>query len=145
MQAKRIQVGETNSGAGGFITTAIGPPTTPREENNFNNIWFSVSVEPQNAGANAQGTWVLFLLRENATIPAFTDVVINGEAHNANIIACGAWSASNEAPFNSGAMTLKSSRTLQAGDTLVIESIVTGITAGLASNRVMICAHVTRK
>ncbi len=145
MQAKRIQVNEGNDGVAGTTSVSMTAPVDPREEVNFHNIWASVSVEPQDAGANCQGTWLLFLIRENATVPAFTDVVVNGETNNNSIIACGVYSASNESPFNSGPIHPSTSRTLQAGDRLGIQSIVTGITAGLASNRVMICAHTTRK
>ena len=113
---KRIQVQEGNFGAGGQIATGLATPTDPREEMNFHNIWGSVSVEPQDAGANCQGTWLLVLLRENATLITFTDVVVNGEAHNAIIIACGVFSASNESPFNSGPIHPETSRTLQPGD-----------------------------
>ncbi len=145
MQAKRINVGETNNGAGAQTAASLIAPTDPREEVNMHNIWGSVSVEPQDTDANAQGTWFLFLLRENATLPTLTDVVVNGEVHNAVIIACGVWSASNQSPYNSGPIHPETSRTLSPGDTLTLISIVTGITAGLASNRVMLCAHVTRK
>ncbi len=145
MQAKRIQVNENNSGVGGQTFATLVAPTDPREEINFHNIWGSVSEEPQNADANAQGTWILFILRENATTPVFTDSVINAETNNGIIIACGVWSASNQTPFNSGPIHPETSRTLQAGDNLVLACTVTGITAGLVSNRVMLCAHTTRK
>ncbi len=145
MQAKRINVFESNDGAGGTTIVTLIVPTDPREEVNFHNIWGSVSVEPQDAGANCQGTWLLMLIRENQTIPTMTDAVVNGETNNATIIACGVFSASNESPYNSGAIHPETSRTLQPGDSLILQSVVTGITAGLASNRVMLCAHVTRK
>ncbi len=144
MQAKRIQVAEVNTGVGANVNVTLAVPTEPREEVNFHNIWGSVSCEPQNAGANAQGTWALFILRENATFPTLTDVVVNGETHNISIMACGCWSASNESPFNIS-VNPKTSRTLQAGDRLVLTSVSTGITAGLVSSRVMLCAHTTRK
>ncbi len=145
MQAKRIQIGEANRTAGQQVTATFVVPTDPREEVNFHNIWASVSVEPQDAGANCQGTWVLMVARENTTIPTLTDAVINGETNNAIIIACGVFSASNESTFNSGPIHPQSSRTLQAGDQLVILAVITGITAGAASTRVMLCAHTTRK
>ncbi len=145
MQAKRIQVFEGNDGAGGNTFTFLEAPTEPREEINFHNIWASVSVEPQDAAANCQGTWVLMINRENSIVANLTDVIVNNETNNADIIACGVYSASNETPYNSGAINPKTSRTLQAGDQLVIYCGVTGITAGLASVRVMICAHTTRK
>ncbi len=145
MQAKRIQVAEGNDGVAGKTDVVLTVPTDPREEVNFHNIWGSVTVEPQDAAANCQGTWVLMILRENATQPTLTDVVINGESNNAVIIACGVFSASNEFPYTSPPINPKTSRTLQAGDQLVLSSVITGITAGLASNRVMLCAHTTRK
>ncbi len=144
MQAKRIHVNESNDGVGGTTEAVLTTPTTPREEVNYHNIWGSVSVEPQDAAANAQGTWILFHLRENATSPTLTDVVIQGESNNAIIIACGVWSASNETPYNT-MFQIKTSRNLLPGASLRLQSVVTGITAGLCSNRVMLCAHVTRK
>ena len=143
-QAKRIQVNESNDGVSGVTNVELLVPTDPREEVNFHNIWGSVAIEPQDAGSNAQGTWALMLIRENATPPTLTDVVVNGETTNAIIIACGVWAASNETPYNTS-IHPSTSRTLQPGDKLILSSIVTGITAGLASNRVMLCAHVTRK
>ncbi len=145
MQAKRIQVNEVNTGVNGNVIVALNVPVSPREEVNFHNIWGSVSVEPQDAGANCQGTWVLYILRENQTQVGFSDTVINGELFNKEFIACGVYSASNESPYNSGPIHPATSRTLNAGDALELESITTGVTAGLCSNRVMLCAHVTRK
>jgi len=145
MQAKRIQVAESNDGVGGVTNAILAAPTDIREEINFHNIWGSVAVEPQDAGANCQGTWVLLINRENATIFTAIDTTINNETLNSIIIACGVFAASNESPYNSGAIHPATSRTLQAGDELVLHSVITGITAGLASNRVMLCAHTTRK
>ncbi len=145
MQAKRIQIAESNDGVGAQTTAILEVPTDPRQEVNMHNIWWSVSSEPQDAAANAQGTWLLYIIKENTTGPVFTDVVVNGESRNAEIIALGIFSTSNESPYNSGPLQIKSSRTLQAGDKLAMTVITTGITAGLASNRVCLSAHVTRK
>ncbi len=144
MQAKRIQVNENNVTAGGQVNVSLETPVDPREETNFHNIWGSVSVEPQNGDANAQGTWALLLMREGATTPTLTDVVVNGEVNNAIIVACGVWSASNQSPYNTS-FHPATSRTLQAGDKMTLICIVTGITVGSASTRVMLCSHVTRK
>jgi len=145
MQAKRIQVNESNIGAGGQVVVALLTPTDPREEINFHNIWASASCEPQDTDANAQGTWVLLLLPENMVGINFTDAVLNGETGNATIIACGIWSASNQTPWNSGPIHPETSRTLRPGDQLILTCHVEGLTAGLASTRVMLCAHTTRK
>ncbi len=144
-QAKRIQVNEVNTGVGGNTSVQLIVPTDPREEVNFHNIWGSVSVEPQNADANCQGTWVLYILRENQVNIGYTDAVVNGELFSAVIIACGVYSASNQSPYNSGPIHPSTSRNLMPGDALILQSITTGVTAGLCSNRVMLCAHTTRK
>ncbi len=145
MQAKRIAVNEQNLGAGGQVEAGLLTPVDPREEVNFHNIWIGASAEPQNAGANAQGTWVLYLRRENAGSVTFTDAVINTETHNPIIIACGVWSTSNESAWSLVPTQMKTSRTLSPGDQLTMSCIATGVTAGLVSLRVMICAHTTRK
>ena len=145
MQAKRIQVNESNLGAGSSVTVVLAVPSDPREEVNFHNIWAGVSVEPQDAAANCQGTWVLYILRGNTTAVTATDANINNEIFNTVIIGCGVFSAANESPWTSEPIHPSTSRTLQAGDSLALVCTVTGITAGLASARVMLCAHTTRK
>ena len=144
MQAKRIQVNETNTGAGGSLTVQLLVPSSPREAVNFHNIWGSVSSEPQDADANSQGTWVLFILRATQVFPVYTDTVINGESTNAEIIACGVYSSSNQSPWTSEAIHPSTSRTLNPGDSLNLQIVNAGITAGLASIRAMLCAHTTR-
>ncbi len=144
MQAKRIVVAEETDSVGGKTSLGITAPTDPRTETNFHNIWGSISIEPENADANAQGTWVLYVLRENATDPTFTDVVVNGETNNSIMIAFGVWSATNQTPFNIS-IHPETSRTLQPGDQIALQSHVTGISAGAVSQRVMLSANVTRK
>ena len=144
MQAKRIQVNESNDGVGAGTRAAITVPLEPREQVNMHNIWFSVSAEPQDAAANSQGTWVLFTAESTESIPVFTDANVQLENSNNNIIACGVYSASNETPYNFSGH-IKTSRNINPGGSLVIELVTTGITAGLSSNRVMLCAHTVRK
>ena len=145
MQAKRIQVNEANTGAGVQVEVLLQVPAEPREEVNFHNIWIGVTCEPVNADANAQGTWVLIAMLDSITaVPTFTDVILNLEASNVKIIACGVWSASNQSPFNYSTQ-IKTSRNIPAGGRLVLVSNSTGISAGQVSNRVMLCAHTVRK
>jgi len=146
MQAKRIQVNEANVGVAGKVDVVLDVPSDPREEVNFHNIWIGASCEPQDAAANCQGTWVLFMQNDpTAVIPTFSDGFTGSEQYNGLIIACGVFSASNESPWTLEPTTVKTSRTLQAGGRLVLQLVTTGITAGLSSNRVMLCAHTTRK
>jgi len=144
MQAKRAQVNEQNVGAGSATGVFLSVPTDPREEVNFHNIWAHISVEPQDAGANCQGTWVVWVRRENAPSIIFTDTIVNTEVNNAVIIAMGVFSASNESVYNN-TVQIKTSRTLMPGDQLGLSTTITGITAGLASTRNMLMAHTTRK
>ncbi len=145
MQAKRIQVLEIDRLVNQQVDVELEAPLEPREEINFHNIWGSVTVEVEDAGANCQGTWVLFILRENVANPIWTDSVVNLETNNVRMIACGVFSASNEAPFTKDEIHPSTSRTLNAGDKLILSCHITGITAGEASVRCMICAHTTRK
>ncbi len=145
MQAKRIQVLEGNLGVNAQVVVQLLVPDDPREEVNFHNIWASASCEPETAGANCQGTWVLQLLRAGQSQVVYSDANTILEARNPDIIACGVFSASNETPWNSGAINPKTSRTLNPKDSLRMVCCVTGITADLASTRVMLCAHTTRK
>ena len=145
MQSKRIQVNEINLGAAGRVDVVLNVPSSPRESVNFHNIWIGATCEPQNAGANCQGSWILFFMRDPAAgIPAFTDVFMNLETLNATIVACGVFSASNESVWTLPPTQIKTSRTLEAGGRLILQCIVTGITAGLASTRVSLCAHTVR-
>ncbi len=146
MQAKRIQVNEGNDVASGFTTVSLQVPTEPREQVNFHNIWIGVTVEPVTAGANCQGTWVLYV-EPNVGVGdfAFTDSVLNLETRNVDIIACGVFSASNESPFSMIPVQIKTSRNINPNGRLVLNSTITGITVDSASNRVMLCAHTTRK
>ena len=144
MQAKRIFVIHSDVLIDVKVDAFLEAPTEPRTETNYHNIWGSLSVEPELVDANSHGQWVLYVLKENLTSIIPSIAVLNNETNNPYIIACGLWAASNQTPFN---ITIhpETSRTLQAGDKLVLTTIVEGITAGLSSIEVMLCAHVTRQ
>ncbi len=144
MQAKRIQVAESDIGVS-FHEVSLDAPVDPREDINYHNIWGGVTVEPTTAGANSQGTWVLFVRKIGQISVNFNDANINGETQNAFIIACGVWSAANEMPFNGAPIHPETSRTLNAGDSLVLQVSQTGITTGTSSVKTVLCAHTTRK
>ncbi len=144
MQAKRVQINEQNLGAGGQVDVELIVPDSPREQINFHNIWIGATVEPQNAGANCQGTWLLWNRRKDVTAITFTDAEMNTEDQLANIVACGVYSASNESVWTLPPTQVKTSRNLNAGDRLVLSIVCTGITAGLASIRGILCAHTVR-
>ncbi len=145
MQAKRIQVKSETKGAGGQTNVQLVVPTSPREEINFHNIWGSVSVEPEVSGANGNGWWVLHKIHASQAVPTFTVSVVNNETHNANIIACGTFVSSNEGPFTSDAINPKTSRTLEAGDNLILSVFVNGVSSGNVRINAILCSHTMRK
>ncbi len=145
MQAKRIQVNETNASAGNGINVILDVPLSPREAVNFHNIWIGATAEPQDADANNQGTWVLMSIDDpTVAIPTFLDALVNLESHNARIIACGVYSASNQSPWTLPPTQIKTSRTLPAGGRLIMQLLATGVTVGQVSVRAMLCAHTVR-
>ncbi len=146
MQAKRMQeLSNTLDGVTPQRSVFFTVPTDVREEANFHNIWISFGLEPTTAGANANGIWVLWK-KQNITAadPVWSTANINAETFNNMVIACGAWVASNETPYNF--MTqLKTSRNLMPNETLVLSINQQGLTAGASQITALICAHVTRK
>ncbi len=145
MQAKRIDVAHADVAVGAQATVFIQAPTDPREEINFHNIWASFNTECENADANAQGNWVLYMIKNPAdAIPNFSNAFINTEVINFDIIACGAWGSSNQTP-ETIEIHPTTSRNLPAGGRLLLSVHVHGLTAGLVSIQSMICAHTVRK
>ena len=146
MQSKRIQLStETGSTAGSSTRVLLEVPTEPREKINFHNIWIGLGVVPVNADANANGQWVLYTLPDPVTATILTEAVLNTEVHNARIVACGLWYASNEMPFNLPPIQVKTSRNLNAGDKLILESVIEAITAGTVTQTLSLCAHSVRQ
>jgi len=145
-QAKRIQVVENTALTPGNAQNVIlEVPTDLRMEANYHNIWASFTAEPEDAGANGAGTWVLYIIKEGGSAIAWSDITVNAENNNWFIIACGVWSAANEAPYTSPPIHPQTSRTLNPGDKLALAITVTGLTVGQFTVRAMLCAHVTRK
>ena len=145
MQAKRIQLTSQTRLAGQQSDVFLAVPDDPREEVNFHNIWGSMACEPESAGANANGWWVLHIKRQNMTSVVFTEPVVNLEDSNAVIIGCGTWTAANEGPWTSETVHPQTSRNLMPGDLLVLSIFVNGVSAGAVRTNSIICAHTTRK
>ncbi len=146
-QPKRMDITNGDSGVGGQVNARFGPGTGTiiRRLTNYHNIWWGISAEPENADANANGQWVLWL-KENVT-PADTvwsQANINSQDFNMQVIACGVWAASNQTPFNFSSQ-LKTSRNLVANQELVITVHVNGVTAGVVNFNVVLCASISVK
>ena len=147
-EPKRISGNTTAPGAvGGTGISRMGPGTGTdvRRLVNFHNIWWGFSVEPESAGANAAGTWVLWQNQDaSATDPLWNFTTLGDGSQNMRIIACGVWAASNESPFNFSSH-LNSSRNLVVNNELVLTVTLTGLTAGAARINTLLCAGLSVK
>ena len=144
-QAKRIAHVTNSSGVGIQINLQFGPDATERLQINYHNLWWSFICEPEAADANANGKWALILKKDvTAATPDIGDANIQNETFNQLIIACGVWAASNQTPYVFTEQ-LKSSRTLLAGEVLVLAVRLDGVTAGNVRTRLMMCSHTTAK
>ena len=111
---------------------------------NCSNIWGCISVETENADANAQGTWVLYAFNNEGARPVWDDATFDGDSSDYQyVIAFGVWSASNQMPFNYPIPQLKISRNLRKDGKLGLAVRQTGITAGNSSVRVSLSCNTT--
>ena len=147
-EPKRIDFAEpADFGVNGQASARFGPGTGSilRRLVNYHNIWFGFSVEPVSADANAQGNWVLWAKPDvSQSDEIWTDTTINSQDFNMMIIACGVWGATNQTPYNFSSQ-LKSSRNMVANQELVMSVTQTGITTGLSSVKVSLCAGLSVK
>ena len=146
-EPKRIDTNDTTFAAGATRRVAFGPGTGTilRRLTNYHNIWGSFCVEPQDADANANGFWILWLKPDVAqTDPVFDSTELNSGTKNMVIIACGCWTASNQTPFNKE-IHINSSRNLVANQELVLTVRQNGLTTGSSRVLIMLCAGLSVK
>ncbi len=147
-EPKRIDKQSADVGVGGVVNARFGPGTGTilRRLVNYHNIWGGFTAEPQNADANCNGSWILWMKRDtNTTDPVFTEAEINSGDINMVIIACGLFVASNETPYMHPPIHLNSSRNLVANQEMVLTVRIGGVTAGLVSVDVILCAGLSVK
>ena len=130
MERKRVHAATTvKTGTGSTVDLVA----TIDESNGVNahNLHLCFVCEPQDAAANATGTWVLWCIPdESSAIPTGGIGELEAEGANAFLWACGLWAASNETPYTSGDIYLKTTRNCQNGARLVLALDVEGISAG---------------
>ena len=146
-QPKRIQMNSQTQGVGTQLTVGFGPGTGSilRRLVNYHNIWWGFSVEPENADANANGIWVLWLNKNtNVADTQWTQANLNSDNFNMQVIACGTWVSANQTGYVFSSQ-LKSSRNLVANQQLNLTVAVHGITAGLVRVIPIICASLSVK
>lgn len=130
MQAKRIGATTSSGGVGAQHSETISVPDSPREEINWHNYHASIGIEPESAGANANGFWALMCIEDpSVAIPSITSANLALEVFNQYIIAVGSWVASNEAGYNFE-VAIKTSRNCRAGSRVILAVRREGISAG---------------
>ncbi len=110
---------------------------------NCSNIWFSCMVEPENADANSNGSWILYADNFQRAAITWTDANLNDETEAQLIIAWGVWGASNQTPFMCNESAGKISRNLRKDARLAIAIHQVGISAGVARVRLGLTCNVT--
>jgi len=92
------------------------------------------SIEPENAGANANGFWVVYCLPAGvvdiATLPT-TFAELDIEDYLPYVWGVGCWTASNEAPYH-WEFAPRTSRNCQKGSRIVMSVHIEGISSGAA-------------
>ena len=128
MQRKRIHAATSF-----FGLSTTGQLIATIDESNMVNVHglrCDFSVEPENADANANGTWAISCLpRPSTAVPVISIAALELEADNPSIWACGVWAASNQTPYNK-CIELKTSRNCQAGSRIVLSVRVEGVSSG---------------
>jgi len=121
-----------------FITAAAGVGvvhliTALVDESNGLNVHglrASFIVEPENADANANGSWALWCLpRETTAVPTTTVAALEVEGDNNVMWACGVWAATNQTPAIID-IAPATSRNCPQGTRIVLAVNPEGISAG---------------
>ena len=99
---------------------------------NFHGMHYCFSIEPEDAGANANGFWVLYCLPAQviatADLPA-TFATLDNEDFLPYVWGVGCWTASNEAPFHYE-FAPSTSRNCQRGARIMGRITATGVSGG---------------
>ncbi len=131
MQRRRVHYATATRSAG--QTGVIDAPIDESSGVNVHGLRAGFMVEPQDADANAHGTWSLWCLpRESTAIPATSIAALELEADNNVLWACGIWGASNQSPYTKDDIAPKTSRNCPQGSRITLVVTVEGISAGVA-------------
>jgi len=109
---------------------------------NAHNVHINFICEPETAGANAHGAWVLWCLPDElSTQPSSAIVNLELEGANQFLWACGLWAASNETPFVLGDTTFGTIRNCANGARLILAIQMDGVSAGAVRVDTMLTAN----
>ncbi len=109
---------------------------------NAHGLRYCFSIEPENAGANANGWWVLYCLPAQViTISQLPNsfITLDNEDFLPYVWGVGCWTASNEAPYHYE-FAPRTSRTCQKDARLLGTIVKEGISAGAVRiNQTLTC------
>ena len=129
---RRTEVSTGNPGAGS--TSFIDVDFDKGQVVNVHGYRAMVSIEPENADANANGMIAIYVLPggviQNADLPN-TIGKFGDEDIAPYLWGIKPWTASNQTPFN-WEFAPKSTRNIQSGGRIVLDVFIDGLSAGLA-------------
>jgi len=139
---RRIEVATGTSGlANNYIDIAFDKGQAV----NIHGFRVESALEPENADANANGIWAVWVLPggviQNADLPLNYGSFGN-EDFAPYLWGMGSWIASNQTPFHIK-FEPKSTRNMQAGGRVVFHLLVSGISAGLIRHNEVITCFTT--
>jgi len=112
---------------------------------NIHGLIAQSALEPQDADANANGLWAVWVLPggviQNADLPqSFGD--FGNEDFAPYLWGMGPWIASNQTPTNIH-FAPKSTRNMQAGGRVVFQILINGVSAGLVRHNTTVTCFTT--
>ena len=112
---------------------------------NVHGILACLSLEPENADANANGSWALYCIPggviQNSDLPS-TIGGLGNEDSAPYLWGLGCWVASNQGPFNLQYRP-KTSRNCQKGARILLRITFDGVSAGLVRANLVLSAFTT--
>ncbi len=109
---------------------------------NAHNVHVNFICEPQDADANAHGSWVLWCLPDAvSSLPSGIIAVLEVEGSNQFLWASGLWSASNQTPFTLGDTSFRTTRNCANGSRLILQVTMEGVSAGVVRIDTMLTAN----
>lgn len=141
-QKRRIEVATGTSGvANNFIDIAFDNST----EVNVHNFRVETACEPQDAMANTNGIWAVWVLPggviQNADLPLNFGAFGN-EDFAPYLWGMGVFISANEAP-TTWSFTPKTSRNVQRGGRIVYQILFAGVSGGLVRHNTVVTCYTT--
>ena len=140
---RRIETTTGQKGAGGNL--GLSMDLDDADAVNVHGVIAGIAIEPENGGANANGTWALYCLPggviQDADLPNAIGALGN-EDSAPYLWGVGVWVASNESSYNMEYRP-KTSRNCQKGARLFLRVTTDGVSAGMVRINMLLSAFTT--